>query len=73
MLIIKINKNTKFKQFLNLFFKKMFSIRKQTLFLFFLLTRLESAEKQIESLDSYEKNYQVQSNQKKNLIKEKFI
>jgi len=44
----------------------MFSIRKQTLFLFFLLTRLESAEKQIESLDSYEKNYQVQSNQKKN-------
>ncbi len=66
MLIIKINKNTKFKQFLNLFFKKMFSIRKQTLFLFFLLTRLESAEKQIESLDSYEKNYQVQSNQKEN-------
>ncbi len=66
MLIIKINKNTKFKQFLNFFFKKMFSIRKQTLFLFFLLTRLESAEKQIESLDSYEKNYQVQSNQKEN-------
>jgi len=66
LLIIKINKNTKFKQFLNLFFKKMFSIRKQTLFLFFLLTRLESAEKQIESLDSYEKNYQVQSNQKEN-------